>query len=134
MSLRKMERGVRSVSKKPETSLHHHGLIKLLVFHALKTQGGSWRQLLQQIFAQEKSKSFETQKAGTHSEGSSRKEKKDKKMTSGGKEDTTIPKSSHPIEKSVTEKSIMGEPVISRKNTATQFQRVIPTSVQRSKR
>jgi hypothetical protein len=43
MSLKKMARGVRSISKKPETSLHHHGLIKLLVFHSLKTQGGSWR-------------------------------------------------------------------------------------------
>jgi hypothetical protein len=47
MSLKKMARGLRSVSKKPETSLHHHGLIKLLVVHALKTQGGSWKQLLQ---------------------------------------------------------------------------------------
>ena len=60
MSLKKMERGVRSVSKKPDTSLHHHGLIKLLVVHALKTQGGSWKQLLQQSLAQEKSKSVKT--------------------------------------------------------------------------
>jgi hypothetical protein len=134
MSLKKMARGVRSVSKKPETSLHHHGLIKLLVVHALKTQGGSWKQLLQQSFSQEKSKSVETQEAGTHSEGSRRKAKKDRKMTSGGKEDTAMPNSSQPIEKSVTEKSVVGEPVISRKKTATQFQRVSPTSVQRSKR
>jgi hypothetical protein len=102
MSLKKMARGVRSVSKKPETSLHHHGLIKLLVVHALKTQGGSWKQLLQQSFTQEKSKSVETQEAGTHSEGSSRKAKKDRKMTSGGEEDTAMPSSSQPIEKSVT--------------------------------
>jgi hypothetical protein len=61
MSLKKMVRGVRSVSKKPETSLHHHGLIKLLVVHALRTQGGSWKQLLQQNFAQERmSKSVES--------------------------------------------------------------------------
>jgi hypothetical protein len=134
MSLKKMVRGVRSVSKKPETSLHHHGLIKLLVVHALKTQGGSWKQLLQQSFAQEKSKSVETQEAGTHSEGSRRKEKKDRKVTSGGKEGTVMPISSHPIEKSVTEKSVVGEPTISRKKTATQSQKVSPTSVQKSKR
>jgi hypothetical protein len=47
MSLKNMVRGVRSVSKKPETSLNHHGLIKLLVVHALRTQGGSWKKLLQ---------------------------------------------------------------------------------------
>jgi hypothetical protein len=94
MSLKKMARGVRSVSKKPETSLHHHGLIKLLVIHALKTQGGNWKQLLQQIFSQEKSKLDETQEVGTHIEGSRRKEKKYGKMVSGGKEDTVVPNSS----------------------------------------
>jgi hypothetical protein len=131
MILKKMARGVRSVSKKPETSLHHHGLIKLLVVHALKTQGGSWKQLLQQSFAQEKSKSVETQEAGTHSEGSSRKEKKD--MASRGKEDIVVPNSSQPIEKSMTENSVVGELVISRKKTTTQFQRVSSTSVKRGK-
>ena len=55
-------------------------------------------------------------------------------MTLGGKEDTTMPNSSHPIEKSVTEKFFIGEPAISRKRTATQFQRVSPTLVQRGKR
>jgi hypothetical protein len=80
MSLKKMVRGVRSVSKKPETSLHHHGLIKLLVVHALRTQGGSWKQLLQQNFAQEGiSKSVETQEAGIHSEGSRKKGKERQK-------------------------------------------------------
>jgi hypothetical protein len=54
MSLMKMTRGVRSVSKKPETSLHHHSLIKILVVHALKTQGGRWKRFLQQSFAREK--------------------------------------------------------------------------------
>jgi hypothetical protein len=82
MSLKKMERGVRLVSNKPKTSLHHHGLTKLLVVHALKTQGGSWKQLLQQNFAQEKSKSIETHEAGTHSEGLRRKAKKYRKVTS----------------------------------------------------
>jgi hypothetical protein len=61
MSLKKMVRGVRLVSMKLETSLHHHGLIKLLVVHALRTQGGSWKQLLQHNFSQERiSKIVET--------------------------------------------------------------------------
>jgi hypothetical protein len=60
ISLKNMARGVRLVSKKPETSLHHHGLIKILVVHSLRTQGGSWKQLLQHNFSQEKiSKSVE---------------------------------------------------------------------------
>jgi hypothetical protein len=36
MSLNKMVRGVKSSSKKPETSLYHHGLMKLLVVHELR--------------------------------------------------------------------------------------------------
>jgi hypothetical protein len=88
--------------------------------------------LLQQSFAQEKSKSVETQEVGTHSEGSSRKTKKD--MASRGKEDTSTPNSSQPIKKSVTKKFVMGDIVISRKKIATQFQRVSSTSVQRGKR
>jgi hypothetical protein len=50
MSLNKMVRGVKSASKKPETNIHHHGLMKLLVVHALRKQGSSWKQLLQQNF------------------------------------------------------------------------------------
>jgi hypothetical protein len=120
MSLKKMARGVRSLSKKPETILHHHGLIKLLVIRALKIQGGSWKQLLQQSFAQEKSKSVETHEAGTHSEDSSRKTKQDIKVTSGSKEGTVMPSSSQPIENSVTERFVIGEPTTLRKKTATQ--------------
>jgi hypothetical protein len=36
MSLSKMARGVKSASKKLETSLYHHGLMKLLVVYELK--------------------------------------------------------------------------------------------------
>ena len=74
-----------------------------------------------------------TQEAGTHSEGSRRKAKKDKKMTSGGEEDIVMPSSSHPIEKSVTEKYVIGELAISRKKIVTQFQKVSPSSVQKRK-
>ena len=129
-----MVRGVRLVSKKPETSLHHHGLIKLLVVHALRTQGGSWKQLLQHNFSQGISKFVEVQEVGIHNEGSRRKENKDRRMTSRSKVSTVTPISSHPIEKSVTENFVVGETVISRKKTATQFQRVSSTSVQRGKR
>jgi hypothetical protein len=60
MILKNMVRGVSSVSNKTENRFHHHGLVKNLVVHALRTQGGSWKQLLQQNFAQERmSKSVE---------------------------------------------------------------------------
>jgi hypothetical protein len=79
MSLNKMVRGVKSTSKKPETSIHHHGLMKLLVVHALRKQGSSWKQLLQQKFSQEGvSKSIEEHETEACSEGSSRKTKKKK--------------------------------------------------------
>ena len=68
-----MERGVKSTSKKHETSIHHHGLMKLLVVHALRKQGSSWKQILQQNVSQEGvSKSIEEQETEACSEGSSR--------------------------------------------------------------
>ena len=69
-----MVRGVKSTSKKPETSIHHHGLMKLLVVHALRKQGSIWKQLLQQKFSQEGvSKSIEEHETKACTEGSSRK-------------------------------------------------------------
>lgn len=74
MSLNKMVRGVKSSSKKPENSIHHHGLMKLLVVHALRKQGSIWKQLLQQKFSQEGvSKSIEEHETKACSEGSNRK-------------------------------------------------------------
>jgi hypothetical protein len=134
MSLKNMGRGVRSVSKKPKTSLHHHRLIKLLVVHALRTQGGSWKHLLQQNFSQGISKSVEIQEAGIHSEGSRRKAMKDRRTTSRIKVGTVTPSSSHPIEKSVTENSIVGESTTSKKRKATQSQKMSPTLIQKDKR
>jgi hypothetical protein len=46
MSLNKMVRGVKSASKRPKTSLYHHGLMKLLVIHELRKQDISWKKLL----------------------------------------------------------------------------------------
>ena len=45
MSLNKMVRGVKSSSKKPKTSLYHHGLMKLIVVHELRKQDNSWKKL-----------------------------------------------------------------------------------------
>jgi hypothetical protein len=46
MSLKKMVRGVMSTSKKPETSVYHHGMMKLLVVHELRKQDSIWKKLL----------------------------------------------------------------------------------------
>jgi hypothetical protein len=74
-----MVRRVKLASKKPETSIHQHGLMKLLVVHALIKQGSNSKKLLQQNFAQEGvSKSVEEHETKTCSEGSSRKAKKKK--------------------------------------------------------
>jgi hypothetical protein len=43
MSLSKMSRGVRPVSKKVETSLYHHGIVKLLVVSELNKRGRIWK-------------------------------------------------------------------------------------------
>jgi hypothetical protein len=53
MSLSKMARGVRSTSKKIETSLYHHGLMKLLVVSELKKRGSSWKQFITRYFTLE---------------------------------------------------------------------------------
>jgi hypothetical protein len=135
MRLKKMVRGLKSFSKKPETSLHHHGLVKKFVFHALRTQGGIWKQLIQHNFDQEgMSKSVEAQEAGIHSEGSRKKAKKDIRKTSGSKENTATPSSSQPIERLETEKFVVGEPATSRKKKATQSQKISPISIQKAKR
>jgi hypothetical protein len=53
MSLSKMARGVRSTSKKIETSLYHHGLMKLLVVSELKKRGSRWKQFITRDFTLE---------------------------------------------------------------------------------
>jgi hypothetical protein len=45
MSLNEMVRGVKASSKKLETSLYHHGLMKLIVVHELRKQDNSWKKL-----------------------------------------------------------------------------------------
>ena len=53
--------------------------MKLLVVHALRKQGSSWKQILQKTFAQEGvSKSIEEHETKACSEGSNRKTKEKK--------------------------------------------------------
>jgi hypothetical protein len=95
MSLNKMVRGVKSNSNKPQANIHHHGLMKLLVVHALRKQGSIWKQLLQEKFSQEgMSKSIEEKETKVYNEGSSRKTKKNKGNNLGGEEATITPISS----------------------------------------
>jgi hypothetical protein len=48
MSLNKMVRGVKSLSKTKKTSIYHKGLIKMLVLHELRKQRISWKTLITQ--------------------------------------------------------------------------------------
>jgi hypothetical protein len=48
MSLNKMVRGVKSLSKTENTSMYHQGLIKILVIHEIRKQGFSWKTLITQ--------------------------------------------------------------------------------------
>jgi ribosomal protein S8E len=79
------------------------------------------------------SKSLEAQEEGIHSEGSRKNAKKDRRKTSGGKEDIVTPISSQPIERLVTKKFVVGEPTTSRKRKSTQSQKISPTSIQKDK-
>lgn len=58
-----MVRGIKSTSKKVETNIYHHGLIKLLITHEIRKQGSSWKNLLRHNFTSEgSSKSIEGNK------------------------------------------------------------------------
>jgi hypothetical protein len=48
MSLNKMVRGVKSLSKTEKTIIYHQGLIKMLVLHELRKQRISWKTLISQ--------------------------------------------------------------------------------------
>jgi hypothetical protein len=138
MSLNKMVRGVKSTYKKPKTSIHHHGLIKLFFLHALRKQGNSLKQLLQQIFSQEGvSKSTEEHETKACSEGSSRKrnEEKRKGKKLGGEEALVTPISSQTVDRLDKDKSVMiEEPTASKKKNTSQSQKPSPTVIPKTKR
>jgi hypothetical protein len=79
MSLNKMVRGVKSASKKPETSLYHHGMMKLLVVHELRKIDSSCKKLLTEKISQEFSKSIEVNISREHSKELGRKKGYSKK-------------------------------------------------------
>jgi hypothetical protein len=70
MSLNNMVRGVKSASKKLETSLYHHGMMKILVVHELRKWDISWKKFLTENFSHETSKPVEGSVTGEQSKGS----------------------------------------------------------------
>lgn len=50
LSLHKMAKRIQSYSKKPETALYHHSLIKILLVAELKKQKRSWEDFLIEAF------------------------------------------------------------------------------------
>jgi hypothetical protein len=134
VSLNKMVRGVKSTSKKPETSIHHHGLTKLLVVCALRKQGSSWKQLLQQKISREGMFKFvEEQETEVHSEGSSRKTRKNKGKKLGGEEAIVTPISSQPIDELDKDNFVVEDPTASKKKKTSQSQKISPTLIPKTK-
>jgi hypothetical protein len=88
MSLNKMVRGVKSISKTEKTSIYHQGLIKMLVLHELRKQRISWKTLITQHLPTENKPVEETQHAPKKN-----KEPQKKK----GKKDKTTPPSSRAV-------------------------------------
>jgi hypothetical protein len=88
MSLNKMVRGVKSLSKTEKTSIYHQGLIKMLVLHELRKQRISWKTLITQYLPTEKNPVEEAQHAPKKN-----KEPQKKK----GKKDKTTPPSSRAV-------------------------------------
>jgi hypothetical protein len=133
MSLNKMVRGVKSTYKKLENSLYHHGLMKLMVVHALIKQGRSWKQLLQQNFSQDGvSKSVEEHETEACSEESGRKlkdrESREKKTKSKGA--SISPSSSKLVDRLDKGKSVMTEdPTTSKKERSSQSKEPSPASI-----
>jgi hypothetical protein len=79
MSLNKMVRGVKSISKIEKTSIYHQGLIKMLVLHELRKERISWKTLITQHLPTEKKYVEETQHAPKKSkEPQEKKSNKDK--------------------------------------------------------
>jgi hypothetical protein len=79
MSLNKMVRGVKSISKTEKTSIYHQVLIKMLVLHELRKQRISWKTLITQKLPTENKPVEETQHApNKNKEPQKKKRKKDK--------------------------------------------------------
>ena len=88
MSLNKIVRGVKSISKIEKTSIYHQGLIKMLVLHELGKHRISWKTLITQHLPTENKPVEETQHAPKKNK------EPQKKM---GKKDKTTPPSSRVV-------------------------------------
>jgi hypothetical protein len=88
ISLNKMVRGVKSISKIEKTSIYHQGLIKMLVLHELRKQRISWKTLITQHLPTKNKPVEETQHALKKI-----KEPQERKS----KKDTTTPPSSRAV-------------------------------------
>jgi hypothetical protein len=88
MSLNKMVRGVKTISKIEKTSIYHQGFIKMLVLHELRKQRISWKTLITQHLSTGNKSVEETQHGPKKS-----KEPQEKKS----KKDKTIPPSSRAV-------------------------------------
>jgi hypothetical protein len=81
MSLNKMVRGVKSISKTEKTSIYHQGLIKMLVLHDLRKQRISWKTLITQHLPTGNKPVEETQHAPKKSKEPQEKNSKKDKTT-----------------------------------------------------
>jgi hypothetical protein len=79
MSLNKMVRGVKSLSKNEKTGIYHQGLIKMLVLHEIRKKMISWKVLITQHLPIENKTVEEAQRAPKkNKETQKKKSKKDK--------------------------------------------------------
>jgi hypothetical protein len=81
MSLNKMVRGVKSISKTEKTSIYHQGPIKMLVLHELRKQRISWKNLITQHLPTKKKPMEETLHAPKKNKDPQKKESKKDKTT-----------------------------------------------------
>jgi hypothetical protein len=86
MSLNKMVRGVKSLSKTEKTSIYNQGLIKMLVLHEIRNQRISWKILITQHLPTENKPMEEAQHAPKkNKEPQKKKGKKDKATASSSR-------------------------------------------------
>jgi hypothetical protein len=86
MSLNKMVRGVKSLSKTEKTIIYHQGLIKMLVLHELRKKRISWKTLITQHLSTENKPMEEAHHAPKkNKEPQKKKGKKDKATPSSSR-------------------------------------------------
>jgi hypothetical protein len=103
MSLNKMVRGVKSLSKTEKTIIYHQGLIKMLVLHELRKKRISWKVLITQHLPTKNKHVEEAQRAPKkNKEPQKKKGKKDKATPSSPRRMSQHKKSSKQVGPSST--------------------------------